>query len=548
MKECHDLNKVVQIHFIQVSAPDYPTLWNALSSETLAGDLKGTFKELVEIQIHRIRDEKDISKLLFSIIRNTPDILGLSVEVGSLNLTNLFLEQYANHFASFKKSPLLIFGNKLPTYFPSHFLKQCPNSIVVVGEGEESFRGIIRHKLMGESLENIPNLVYTKGREQTIRTFMKTPDLSLLVHPPSTATISETVQSGSGALLQASRGCPWSLCRYCTIKSFRNGKKWEGLPVKRVLENINHLVSAGITELEFADDEFIGGTDLGHLERIYDISDGIEKTRKDSGRVITFKILLAPYTVFKTGRSKENYRVKQLLKKLKRIGLVRIYLGGESGCQSQLKRYNRGSNLAEMKRAINVVKNELQIDIDFGFIMFDPFLTVDEMLRNIKFFREAHLIRSNHWPFRPLAINVGSRICDDLGNSGLLRDLDMNFMKYNYTCNNEKTQEIFSTIETLSRKSRNIFHALKTISRRQYSEIKMDNQTRLARFYVEHNAEIYLTLMEKLCHGLAENAIYDAEGEINSLIRRIKEDIENKHITEKGDFLLEQIRIYFKSL
>ena len=37
-------NRPILIRLIQISSPDHYALWNALSSETLAGDLRGEFK------------------------------------------------------------------------------------------------------------------------------------------------------------------------------------------------------------------------------------------------------------------------------------------------------------------------------------------------------------------------------------------------------------------------------------------------------------------------------------------------------------------------
>ena len=44
----------------------------------------------------------------------------------------------------------------------------------------------------------------------------------------------------------------------------------------------------------------------------------------------------------------------QLLKQLKKSGLVKIFLGFESGSESQLKRYNKGFKLLEF---LNAKKN-----------------------------------------------------------------------------------------------------------------------------------------------------------------------------------------------
>src|SRR3972149_7854306 len=544
-------NRPILIRLIQISSPDHYALWNALSSETLAGDLRGEFKELVDVSIDRIRSNKDIDRSLSEICTQPPDILGISVEVGSFDWTDQFIDKYNRLAFSSKYHPILVFGNKLPTYFPEYFLETCPSSIAVIGEGEESMRVIVRHVLWNDPLEPVPNLIYKSSHNQFLKTIEKSPDLSLLIHPPSVDTISETVQIGGNALLQASRGCSWSQCSYCTIRSFRKGRKWDAFPVKRVLENIERLVSAGITELEFADDEFFGGVESEHIERIYDIANGIEKFRNASGKDITFRIFVIPHTIYRKDRSKENEAVQKLLRRLKEVGLAKIYFGAESGCSSQLLRYKRGYTLEEMENTIRILRDDLKIDIDVGFVMFDPFLTIEEMIKNIHFFRKLNLIKSNQWPFRPLVVNKGSYMYETLNNSGYLKDTDINYMSSAYDFKDKKVQEVFSIIESLSEPSRPIFYALKVISKRQFSREKKDIQTLLAQRYVEENAEIFLDLMEKLYYHFQDSTSYNikdtvaaSQQKIADVILSLTQDIEQGRIIDMYGFISEQIEEY----
>lgn len=550
-KTCYPL----LIRLIQISSPSHYTLWNALSVETLAGDLRGEFLDIVDVTIDRIRSEKEINRLLKKINNNPPDILGISVEIGSLEWTNKFLEGYNRLKSGSNRSPILVIGNKMPTYFPEYFLEKCPNAIVSIGEGEESLRGIVGYVVGDKSLETIPNLVFKNAYNEVYRTFQKSPDLNLLIHAPSIDTVSEIVRNGGSALLQASRGCPWSQCSYCTIRSFRKGRKWEGFPVKRILDNIEKLVSAGITELEFADDEFFGGTDSKHLEKMYNIANGIEKIRNESGKDIAFRIFLTPHTVYRAGRLKENEAIKKLIQRLKEVGLAKIYFGAESGCSSQLQRYQRGYTLEELEATIRILRDELKIEIDVGFIMFDPNLSLQEIISNIQFFRRWNLIKSNQWPFRPLIINAGSYMYENLKDSGLLTNLDINYMRYEYKFMDKNVQQIFSIVESSSLPSKTIFYALKVISKRQFNRTKKDNETMLAQSYVEENGEIFLEVMDKLARyfqGDSTNTIEDisaiAQHKVDSSIMRIQRDIAHGFITDSSGFISEQIEEYQANL
>jgi radical SAM superfamily enzyme YgiQ (UPF0313 family) len=547
------IDSPILITLVQISSPDHYALWNALSTETLAGDLRGEFKDLVNVVIYRIQCKNDIEIAISEINKNPPDILGISVEVGSLEWTEQFIGKYKKLEFISNRKPLMVFGNKLPTYFPEYFLDSYRDSIVVIGEGEESLRGIVKHKLLGISLESIPNLMFKIANNEFHKTHRKSPDLNLLTYPPSMDTTSSAIQIGSNVLIQASRGCSWSQCSYCTIRSFRNGCKWQGFPVERVLKNIRDLVSAGATEFEFADDDFIGG--FNHVERIYALSDGIEEIKNASGVNITFRIFLIPHTVYRNGRTTENKAIEKLLLRLKEVGLTKIYFGAESGCTSQLQRYRRGYTLSEIENTIRIIRDDLKIDIDAGFVMFDPNLTIEEMFENIKFFKKWNLIKSNQWPFRRLIVNAGSYMHEMLVESENIVNTNINYMSYDYNFLDKRVQQIFSAIEALSEPSKAIFYALKVISKRQFSKGKKDNQTLLAQKYIEENAEIFLEVMEKMYHHFKDNASSDnikkiiaaSHQKLAIIILNIEQDVKNGRIINVNGFLSEQIQNYKKN-
>ncbi|MCP4214424.1 MAG: B12-binding domain-containing radical SAM protein, partial [bacterium] len=377
---------------VQITSPDHYTPWNALSLEALAGHVRGCFGARADVHISRVRSEEDIPLLLDAIKVNPPDILGISPELSSLKWTEMILQRFHKLDFSPASAPLVVLGNKLPSYFPQYYLKQFPGVIVVIGEGEESFAGLIRYAAGERTLESIPNLVYFDNQGNLKYTQQQTPDLSLLPYPPALDTVDEIAENDWNALVQSSRGCSWSSCSYCTISSFRKGKKWDGFPVERVAQNIKQLVAAGITQLEFADDDFIGGRDDTHLNRIEKIADEIEAISKSSGKNIDFRIFVIPHIIYRKNQDDVNEKVKQLLLRLKEVGLSKVYFGVEAGCPSQLKRYNRSYNLHELDAVIHLFREQLEMEIDVGFIMFDPHLTLKEMKQNIEYFIDKKLI------------------------------------------------------------------------------------------------------------------------------------------------------------
>lgn len=125
------------------------------------------------------------------------------------------------------------------------------------------------------------------------------------------------------------------------------------------------------------------------------IADGIERLREKYKVNFTFRIFTRPNIIYKDKDfDNKNEIVRQLLLRLKEVGLVRVFVGIEAGNPSQFKRYRRRMTLKENVIALNILR-ELQLGIDVGFIMFDPELSIDEMLENIKFFRDNQLMFYN---------------------------------------------------------------------------------------------------------------------------------------------------------
>jgi radical SAM superfamily enzyme YgiQ (UPF0313 family) len=541
-------NKPFHIALIQVSSPDHYSLWNALSVETLAGHIRGVFKDMIEVQVFRVQSSSDFTKTISSIKRFKPRIIGISPELGSLKWTEKLMDRIQQILVHPSEKPLIVFGNKLPTYFPEYFCTEYPHSIVVVGEGEESLCGIINHVMGRGKLAEIPNLVYKEKNRKIHRTDERSPDLSSLTNSPSTDTIITPLTTRSSVLVQTSRGCSWSKCVYCTISRFRKGKKWESLPINRVLSNIEAVLKTGVSEIEFADDDFLGGRDDVHIERAYRLANGIASLCRTLNRRIAFRIFLMPHEVFIRGETSRNNRIKKLLLRLKQVGLARVYFGIESGCQSQLDRYNRfhlsrnanrKPTLEDIGEAIRIVRNDLRLKSDVGFIMFDPFLTLEEMIQNISFFSKWRLIDSNQWPFRPIAVNAETILYHQLKKhdsttkeTTLLSDLDLELMCYEYRFIDPRVQRIHDYIEKVSAPTRNIFYALKSITKQQLQS--KDSVALAADRLVKKNGRIYLKLMRDLANTLSVNSAINCQVFLEKTAKNIQKLVDELEITIKN--------------
>ncbi|MFA5904731.1 MAG: radical SAM protein [Desulfobacula sp.] len=505
----------LQISIVAISSPGHYTLWNALSAETLAGDLRGHFAGKVVVSVLRVRTENEFCDALLALKNTKPDLLGISVECGGLETSlRLVQELYGEIWANCEifEAPGLVFGGKIPTYFPELFITRFPSSIVVIGEGEIPFRRIIQRYFdnVPESFDKIPNLAYMGQMGNFTCTNVEQPSSSNLFYPPSTDTVPELLSKGAGTIMvQASRGCSWSKCSYCTVRSFRGGKKWESLPWSRTRKHMESLVSLGVREFEFCDDEFLGGRNSEHLERAHSIAEDLSVLGKAFKNGIAFRIFLTPHIIFNLFDQKGNKNINLALENLKQAGLVRVYFGIESGSEEQLNRYCRGTPVETVVGALDTLR-KIGVGIDCGFIMFDPVATLNDIDENIRFFRKHGLVENNQWPFRPMLANQGAIFGQTFANSGM--PPDQNFMCYRYKFQDEQVQQIYDIVDTISEETRSLFYTLKVISKAHFDPLAETPVTKFAREVVIQNAQIYLDLMDNLVNAIGKS---DADSRIS---------------------------------
>ncbi|MDD5671040.1 MAG: radical SAM protein, partial [Candidatus Omnitrophica bacterium] len=538
----------IKVCFIGVGSPTHYNVWNNLSLETLAGDLKGEFGKQVDVSMLWTNEPQELDTIWDQAMSGSPDIIGISVQPGSMALVELLAKKLNAEPAILERKIMAVFGNQIPTYIPEKFIELCPQGIVIRGEGELAMRSLVRVAQGESKLSDVPSAIYRdKETGEMISTPVTAPNLVYLKHLPASNSYAAIAGRGGNVQVQASRGCPWGGCSYCTRTSFRRGglvvesgstASWEGFTVERVLATLDAAMSRGVTEVEFSDDDFLGGREDEKIERIVKIAEGIEKLREKYRIKFSFRIFTRPSIIYrKNDPDHQNGPVRQMLLRLQKAGLVRVFIGAETGNRSQLQRYNRGLELSEVTDAIRLLR-EMGIGVDIGFIMFDPELTIDEMLENIRYFRENDLIEGNQWPFRPMLINHGSKMVQRLGDVKLLGAEDVNSMSYGFRFRDNAVAEIARRVDAISKKTAAIFYALKVKSK-IFDPAKKDGNVRRCQRHLEENGLLYLDLMEALGWAMQKSA---SKEELEAIAKRTDERVLELVARVSGDVASSRIR------
>ena len=327
-----------------------------------------------------------------------PDILGVSTHINTWKRLDSLYVSYLNFCKRRQSSPIIVIGGILASYEYGIILQKYENVICAIGEGEGSLSKIIQtaqeinnlscmelvEKLVVNRCNNIAvrynGEIYTASRSVQ-------PDLTRLDYCVSHEYLKDTISNQGIARIEASRGCPWNRCSFCVLDWKYAGVCWRPYSWEKVIPEIIKVSNLGASTIYFTDEEFLAGgydryqsfiAQIRMLKQAGIIPSGLEFVASTSAQA-----LLGKYEMTKS-------EVQECLMHLKQIGFRAFFLGIESGCDSQLIRYMKGSTVQNNEDAIALLR-KYGIEADIGYILFDPLMKVSELEESLAFLKRNHL-------------------------------------------------------------------------------------------------------------------------------------------------------------
>jgi anaerobic magnesium-protoporphyrin IX monomethyl ester cyclase len=171
------------------------------------------------------------------------------------------------------------------------------------------------------------------------------------------------------ATIESSRGC-YHACSFCLpAASYRaQGVPYRMRPIAKVVEEIEFLYRTGVRLFLFDDDEFLP-TVPARAERIGEFS--AELDRRDLHIAFTIKC-------------RADDVESASFRRLKEIGLLRVYLGVESGCQATLDLLDKHTTVQQNQEALATL-HALGIVVDFRSLLFHPWSTLETISTDLGF-------------------------------------------------------------------------------------------------------------------------------------------------------------------
>jgi len=174
----------------------------------------------------------------------------------------------------------------------------------------------------------------------------------------------------------ASRGCVRN-CSFCSVRQFYGTPEGKLKRIRNVTSVVNEMKdlyeNSNVKIFLFQDDDF---PITGNFGRKWSLDFINELNNKDLANQILWKI---------SCRSDEvNF---ELFFKLKKVGLSLVYLGIESGNQAGLDLMNKQLTVEDHIKAIDIL-NKLNINFEYGFMLFEPTSTFKSLKSDIEFLRK----------------------------------------------------------------------------------------------------------------------------------------------------------------
>ncbi len=254
--------------------------------------------------------------------------------------------------------------------------------LIVIREGERSLVEIADLATRGRDFSSIHGIAHRDSAGRPVLTAARPAEDDLDELPFPDRRGQETRLAGiPTAYLMGSRGCLGD-CGYCSITTLHKmsgGQRFRQRdPENIALEMAELYHQKGIRQFVFHDNNFLVPSAFRNHRRL----DTLERAIVREGLTdIALVLKLRP-----------GDADRDVLERLKRMGLIRVFLGIGSSTAAGLGFLNRRQSVAECKDALDLCQ-ELGISAHYTLLVFHPETTVESLDADIAFMRQY-----NHFP------------------------------------------------------------------------------------------------------------------------------------------------------
>ena len=316
------------------------------------------------------------NKRICQLIKNDSyKMIGISIYSGnqynSIRILNLIKKNCPDSF--------VFFGGYTATLSYNNLLTNCSLlDCCVLGEGEQTTLELAKCLSKQIPINNVPGIAYREGNNVVVTEQRKLFDKLDMLPFPKRIFYSKRGE----ATIVSSRGC-LNQCSYCAINAYykcTKGKKIRFRSAENIIDEINYMLTENpnIRAIGFYDDNFLANIPYNR-ERIKLLLNLIKQYKLD---YIDYYITVCADDICKNS---------DLLRMFKEVGLKRVFVGIESFVKRQLEYYRKNATVADNLRAIEILR-EMEIEVSIGFVPYDPYVTIDEIMENFRIVKRENLV------------------------------------------------------------------------------------------------------------------------------------------------------------
>lgn len=439
----------MRLSLIQLYSEEQAPTSAPYSIEVLAGHVQERAPGwTVSLDVLDNRTPRGPEDYVAQVLAQRADVVGISVAQGTHGLALAILDLLYSASECASGTPQVILGNSLPTYHPTPYLERYPGLVIVRGFGEDALLQLLER--IQERPEPDAEAGLTRERASHLDAFVDVPNLTMLrdgeVHstpidwPKHYAVPAWVDVKRYFVRVEASRGCHYDACTFCTRPPREQGRpRWLRYPIDKIAATVQRLKEEGVERFTFCDEDFIGDDPEGCFELV--------ERFKVFGGAPSFSFSTRADNIIKLDDTAENNALRrELFRRLKKVGLLLVFVGLESFCDAQLKRYAKSSSAEGNIRALEVLRS-LGIAVEAGLIMFDPFMNIDDLQENIDNIDRHDLWRVTSQTLSKMDIQKSTPMQRWAERDGLLDGYDENQMTYSYHFADAQVAQISSLCE-----------------------------------------------------------------------------------------------------
>ncbi|MFW5647873.1 MAG: B12-binding domain-containing radical SAM protein [Candidatus Alkaliphilus sp. MAG34] len=199
-----------------------------------------------DIKIKEFTINNDASYIIREIYDCNPDILCFSCYIWNIDM----ISHIAKHIKKVMPETIIILGGPEVSFDTETFMeKNDAIDIVVIGEGEETFRELVLSLKNNGDYSLIQGIAFrVKGQIKFTAPRDIAPPMDSLPFPYE----GEELEDNKILYYESSRGCPFN-CQYC-LSSTTSGVRF--LSMERIKKELKYFIDQGVRQIKFVDRTF----------------------------------------------------------------------------------------------------------------------------------------------------------------------------------------------------------------------------------------------------------------------------------------------------